>query len=98
MAISNSDAPTTAPEMAKNNIRSRIKGMRVSGGIQIVPRNMTGGLTFFLVTQIGSNFGRATLSQPTVINRATEIAVNIEVMMPSDSVTAKPRIGPEPRK
>ena len=44
----------------------------------------------------GMRFGRVRRSHRMTCSRVTISAANIEVRMPSDSVTAKPLIGPEP--
>src|SRR5690606_9324027 len=44
-----------------------------------------------------SFLGRADFIQSTIIWRTTRMAVNIEVTMPIEIATAKPRTGPEPK-
>ena len=43
------------------------------------------------------DFGFVLSAQMTTSIRASKIAVNIEVTMPNDRVTANPLIGPEPK-
>ena len=47
---------------------------------------------------MGKACGRRRLSQVITMRRVTIMAVNMDVAMPIDNVTAKPRTGPEPKR
>ena len=71
------------PEKAKATFRHAMKGTVVSSGTILTPR--------------GISVGRVRRSHMAISQRVSVNAVNTVVTMPMASVTAKPRIGPEPR-